>query len=236
MAAPRLNPFKAKVEEIASKVDKTKPADGPAKKPCSAYEKQIQGMDGDVSLVKEFQKPDDGMPVVADWITTAESMLFGGVELGREAIDCSTAGQGAAVTAKLPTWKVQHLGLWVDLVEPQASRGPAVSASELMELEDEAQAAKFREVRMKLAQDTAAMCSYNSSKEECTRRSHVVKVMHEKSQVEAGKELLVKHVSSKRLCEGFMERCCRVSQLCDKAWSDPKLDAIYRSAAQAAKA
>eukprot|EP00435_Cladocopium_sp_Y103_P008095 s1708_g2.t1 len=101
----------------------------------------------------------------------------------------------AAVTAKLPTWKVQHLGWWVDLVEPQAPRGPVVSGSELMELEDEAQAAKFREVRTKLAQDTAAM-----------------------------------------LCEGFMERCCRVLQLCDKAWSDPKLDAIYRSAAQAAKA
>ena len=63
-----------------------------------------------------------------------------------------------------------------------------------MELEDEAQAAKFREVRTKLSQDISAMCSYNSSKEECTRRSHVVKVMHEKSQVEAGKELLVKHV------------------------------------------
>ena len=100
----------------------------------------------------------------------------------------------AAVTAKLPTWKVQHLGLWADLIEPQASHGPVVSASELMELEDEAQAAKFREVRTKLSQDISAMCSYNSSKEECTRRSHVVKVMHEKSQVEAGKELLVKHV------------------------------------------
>jgi hypothetical protein len=31
------------------------------------------------------------MPVVADWITTAESMLFGGVDLGRESIDVSTA-------------------------------------------------------------------------------------------------------------------------------------------------
>ena len=39
-----------------------------------------------------------------------------------------------------------------------------------------------------------------------------------------------------RLCESFMERSCRVSLLCDRAWSDPKLDAMYRSAAQAAKA
>ena len=39
-----------------------------------------------------------------------------------------------------------------------------------------------------------------------------------------------------RLGESFMERSCRVSLLCDRAWSDPKLDAMYRSAAQAAKA
>jgi len=54
MAAPRLLPFKAKVEEITSKFDGAKPAEGPAKKQCNAYEKQIQSMHGDVSLVKEY--------------------------------------------------------------------------------------------------------------------------------------------------------------------------------------
>ena len=99
----------------------------------------------------------------------------------------------AAVTAKLPTWKLQHLGIWVDIIEPAGpSNIKVVSASELMELEDEAQAAKFREVRTKLSQDVASMCSFNSAKEEATRRSHVVKVMHEKSQVIAGKEFLAK--------------------------------------------
>ena len=98
----------------------------------------------------------------------------------------------AAVVAKLPTWKAQHLGLWVDLVEPPTggSNIKMASASELQDLEDEAQSARFRETRTKLAQDVAAMCAYNTCKEENNRRSHVVKVMHEKSQLEIGKELL----------------------------------------------
>lgn len=76
-------------------------------------------------------------------------------------------------------------------MEPKGQGGiKVVSASELMELEDDAQRARFREVRTKLSQDTAAMCQWNSAKEENTRRSHVVKVMHEKSQMEVGKEYL----------------------------------------------
>lgn len=106
----------------------------------------------------------------------------------------------AAVTAKLGTWKLQHLGIWHDLVEPPATPVKITTASELMELEDEAQSARFREVRAKLAQDTAAMCQYNSQKEEVTRRNHVVKVMHEKSQLEIGKQLLVDAWGSIVLC------------------------------------
>ena len=101
----------------------------------------------------------------------------------------------AAVTAKLSTWKVQHLGLWCDLVEPPSTPVKVHTASEIMELEEEAQGARFREVRAKLAQDTCAMCQFNSDKEEATRRSHVVKVMHEKSQLEIGKEFLAKYFS-----------------------------------------
>lgn len=97
----------------------------------------------------------------------------------------------AAITAKLATWQIQHLGLWTDLVEPKSSPVKISSAAELMELEDEAQSARFREVRTKLAADVAAMCEYNSAREETTRRSHVVRVMHEKSQAEIGKEFLI---------------------------------------------
>ena len=76
----------------------------------------------------------------------------------------------AAVTAKLATWKLQHLGIWCDLVEPPATPVKVTTATELMELEDEAQSARFREVRAKVAQDVAAMCQFNSEKEEATRR------------------------------------------------------------------
>ena len=36
-----------------------------------------------------FTPPEDGLPVTDDWCTTFESMLFGGVELGREPLDVS---------------------------------------------------------------------------------------------------------------------------------------------------
>ena len=96
----------------------------------------------------------------------------------------------AAVTARLSTWNLSHLGVWCDLVQPPATPVKVHTASEIMELEDEARTAKFREVRAKLSQDTAAMVEFNSQKEEATRRSHVVKVMHERSQLEIGKEPL----------------------------------------------
>lgn len=97
----------------------------------------------------------------------------------------------AVVTAKLSTWKVQHLGLWVDQVCPPATGTLDVpSAADLMLLEDQANAAKFREIRALVAQDIANMCQYNASVEEHNRRLHVVQVMHERGQVEVGKEFL----------------------------------------------
>ncbi|CAK9061163.1 Uncharacterized protein SCF082_LOCUS32081, partial [Durusdinium trenchii] len=130
----------------------------------------------------------------------------------------------AVVTSRLASWKVQHLGLWTDVVEPHAAPMSIPTAADLMEIEDESQAAKFREIRAKVAQDVAAMTQYNASVQEHTRRLHVVKVMHEKSQVEAGKQL----------CEGHMEKLCRVSLL-DKSMIDPKVEASYRQAAASAK-
>ena len=94
------------------------------------------------------------------------------------------------MASKLSTWKLSHLGLWTDLVEPPTAPVKVHSAAELMEIEDESQAAKFREVRAKLAQDVANMTQYNSTLEETKRRAHVVMVMHERSQVQVGKELL----------------------------------------------
>lgn len=54
MASAQLMPFKAKAEERA-----TKPlpdTEAPVKKQCTQYEKQIQKMDGDPGLVKDFNQ------------------------------------------------------------------------------------------------------------------------------------------------------------------------------------
>ena len=36
-----------------------------------------------------FEKPDDGLPVMEDWIRTFELMLLSGIELQREPLDCT---------------------------------------------------------------------------------------------------------------------------------------------------
>ncbi|CAK9010862.1 Uncharacterized protein SCF082_LOCUS10854 [Durusdinium trenchii] len=131
----------------------------------------------------------------------------------------------ATITSKLSTWKLQHLGLWTDMVEPPSVPIKVHSAAELMDIEDESQAAKFREIRAKLAQDCSAMTQHNTGVEECQRRSHVVKVMHEKSQMQIGKEL----------AENLMEKCCRISLVTDKQALDPETEAVFRQTAATCK-
>ena len=41
-----------------------------------------------------FDKPDDGLPCIEDWVGTFESILFGGLDLGREPLDGSVSMQG----------------------------------------------------------------------------------------------------------------------------------------------
>ena len=62
------------------------------------------------------------------------------------------------------------------------------TAVELVEMEDQAQAARFREISAKVAQDVAAMTTFNAAQDESTRRSHVVNVMHQKAQMSVGKQ------------------------------------------------
>ena len=99
----------------------------------------------------------------------------------------------AVIASKLSTWKLTHLGLWVDLVEPPSSPAKPCTTSELMEMEDLANAAKFREIKAKVAQDVAEMTAYNAQQAESNRRTHVVKVMHEKGQIQIGKSFLDIH-------------------------------------------
>lgn len=104
----------------------------------------------------------------------------------------------AALTPKLRTWKIQHLGIWCDLVEPPSTPVKVATATDILEMEDEAQQARFREVRAQLAQDCTTMCKFNSDTKDANRRSHVVKVTHEKSQLELGKQFLAKNTFSMR--------------------------------------
>lgn len=49
-----LLPFKAKIDELSAKAPGSSDATpAPAKKPCAAYEKQINSMEGDAGLVKD---------------------------------------------------------------------------------------------------------------------------------------------------------------------------------------
>ena len=66
----------------------------------------------------------------------------------------------------------------------------APDAEEITEMEDAAQAARFREVKAKLATDAAAMVSFNAQVATSEKRSHVVTVMHERAQVQTGRECL----------------------------------------------
>lgn len=105
-----------------------------------------------------------------------------------------------AITAsKLATWKLEHFGAWADLCAPPPVPTSLPSAAEVLELEDQANAARFRELRAKIAQDCASMTQFNAHSEEGKRRCHVVQVTHERSQIEVGKKLLGK----KSVCLNF---------------------------------
>ncbi|CAK9109356.1 unnamed protein product [Durusdinium trenchii] len=256
--------FKQKAEERLQLVKKKEEdgghnADPPTKRACTQVDKLMSKMGpGDLSLVKAgmycvavFDKPEDGLPVMEDWMATFESMLFSGIDLGREFSRVMELDEGshppgtsteerlmavvhqlrmssdvfdahadyaciysallvearqlasftpekeaqimkafyqrdyksdveAIVASKLATWKIQHFGLWADVVETPTGPPPCVAtAAELVDLEDQAQAA--------------------------------------------------------RLCQTFMTKCCRVSLLMEKCFADPCADTVFRNLAAAKK-
>ena len=76
------------------------------------------------------------------------------------------------------------------MVEPPQPAVEPTSAAELMDLEEQAHQARFREMRAKIAQDMSNMTAYNAQATENQRRNHVVHVMHERAQAQIGKEYL----------------------------------------------
>ena len=96
----------------------------------------------------------------------------------------------AAISAKLQTWQLQHLSLWTDFIEPPSVSVVIQDTEDIVAMEDAAQAAKFREVKAKIAQDCAAMGRFNAQAAASAKRLHVVEVLHEKGQIQVGKEFL----------------------------------------------
>eukprot|EP00435_Cladocopium_sp_Y103_P029455 s2934_g7.t1 len=94
----------------------------------------------------------------------------------------------AAISSKLQTWQLQHLSLWTDLIEPPKVSVVIQDSDDIVAMEDAAQAAKFREVKAKIAQDCAAMGRFNAASAASAKRLHVVGVLHEKGQIQVAVE------------------------------------------------
>lgn len=114
---------------------------------------------------------------------------------------------------------MSHLAVWADYVEPKV---PTITISDSVDIgiaEDEAQAARFREVRAKLSSDMMAMAQWNARQEENRKRAHVISVLHEKSQVETGKKLLVS--LSSRCLKVLSSSRCKTLRWKPPGWQTP---------------
>ena len=63
----------------------------------------------------------------------------------------------SVVAAKLPTFRVQHLSAWMEIVEPQKAltKFKVEDAADLQDSVDAAHAARYREVRAQIAADAS---------------------------------------------------------------------------------
>lgn len=111
------------------------------------------------------------------------------------------------------------MSLWTDYVEAAAVPAVVPDAEELVAMEDQAQALRFREVKAKMAQDIAKMMQFNAKTKENTKRLHVVSVMHEKSQLQTGKELLVFLGNGLVFCNVFNEVDLSLNFVCNKGYT-----------------
>ena len=61
---------------------------------------------------------------------------------------------------------------------------------DVLAAQEQASAAKFAEIKVKLAADCKAMNAFNSDKSQVAGKQHVTKVLHEKAQNETGSKSL----------------------------------------------
>ena len=96
------------------------------------------------------------------------------------------------MASKNPEFQLRSLIVWTDLVEPpkmpQVLQGD--EPSDVLAAQEQAQASKFAEVKVKLAADCQSMNKFNTEKNQAVGKQHVAKVLHEKAQLQAGSKLL----------------------------------------------
>ena len=98
----------------------------------------------------------------------------------------------AAVAFKSPQFRVESLSIWMDIVSPPAvpSSLQQESGADVLAAQEQASASRFNEVKVRLASDCQAMNQFNVEKNKVAGKQHVAKVMHEKTQLAAGKTTL----------------------------------------------
>lgn len=98
----------------------------------------------------------------------------------------------ATIASKNPDFRLTSLAVWEDIISPPVVPKcfqDDLSADVLVAAEKAAES-KFHEVKIRLASDCEAMTRFNAEKKRIESKMHVAKVMHEKTQMEAGKKKL----------------------------------------------
>ena len=96
------------------------------------------------------------------------------------------------MASKNPSFRLTSLTVREDLVQPPVLPAclQADDSADALAAQEQAAASRFHEVKIKLANDCKAMASYNSEKNKVASKLHVLKVLHEKAQLAAGKQRL----------------------------------------------
>ena len=95
----------------------------------------------------------------------------------------------AVVASKNPAFRLSSLSIWEDIIQPPSI--PKVleesAGADVLEAQEKALDSKFHEVKIRLAADCEAMTKFNAEKKKVISKTHVAKVMHEKTQNETGR-------------------------------------------------
>jgi len=98
----------------------------------------------------------------------------------------------AVVASKNPAFRLSSLSVWEDIIQPPSI--PKVleegASADLLAAQEKALDSKFNEVKILLAADCEVMSKFNAEKKKVVSKTHVAKVMHEKTQNETGRKLL----------------------------------------------